>query len=563
MLKSIVLVMALMMICGAAQAATYYADPGTGGLTISQAVALATTAGDVVILRNGTYSRQGDADVLVTVDITIRSESNYPDLCIIDLDTGTGGGGIGGGSARDERRAFHFQGVSNQAMIRGIKITGGQWHICDTVNGCGGAAIYCDNSSPVIYGCEFETNDASNSAGGAILAEYNSYPSIEFCVFDDNIAGTGGAFAARGVNSGADFEWCIFESNESDAGAGAVAGVSGDLNFSACTFENNRGSGHNPGGAIWAKCDVNLSACVFIGNSSQLAGGAIYCSGDLFMEDVRIEDCYSSAAGGAVAIGMTTTSVGSLIAENCVFSNNSSLGLTGQGGALSLSKATEAILFECTFDGNTATTGGGIYLASDAIFKIENSIISSSNGSAIHCYDYSASVTMSCCDIYNNSGGDYIGCLAGMNGTYGNISSDPQYCGTLNTEPFTLMTGSPCLVTCGIGSQIGAFGQGCNAIKSASIEVPSKFNISAAPNPFNPSTEIQFRTNTASHVVLSIYNLAGRKIVTLNDSFLQAQKHTFCWNGKDGMGRNVESGVYLVSLRSADQSATTRIVMLK
>ena len=70
---------------------------------------------------------------------------------------------------------------------------------------------------------------------------------------------------------------------------------------------------------------------------------------------------------------------------------------------------------------------------------------------------------LSCCDIFGNAGGDYVGCIEDQAGESGNISLDPLFCGP-EIGDFTLSSASPCTPfsepnpEC---DQIGALPVGC------------------------------------------------------------------------------------------------------
>ncbi|PKK82095.1 MAG: hypothetical protein CVT49_15395 [candidate division Zixibacteria bacterium HGW-Zixibacteria-1] len=53
------------------------------------------------------------------------------------------------------------------------------------------------------------------------------------------------------------------------------------------------------------------------------------------------------------------------------------------------------------------------------------------------------------------------------------------------------------------------------------------------PNPFNLSTEISFSLAEPGHVTIDIYNLLGRKIVTLADGVFEVGEHNILWDGRD------------------------------
>ncbi len=70
----------------------------------------------------------------------------------------------------------------------------------------------------------------------------------------------------------------------------------------------------------------------------------------------------------------------------------------------------------------------------------------------------------------------------------------------------------------------------------------------ASPNPFNPSTKINFLLPEASDVRLDIYNILGKRIATLYNEQLAAGVHTAVWESKDDFGRDVSSGTYFYVL---------------
>ena len=81
------------------------------------------------------------------------------------------------------------------------------------------------------------------------------------------------------------------------------------------------------------------------------------------------------------------------------------------------------------------------------------------------------------------------------------------------------------------------------------------------PNPFNPSTTIQFVLQRPGDVSLKIYNLRGQLVATLHQGALVAGRHQMVWDGKDARGLQVTSGVY-VSLLEADGFVATRKLTL-
>jgi len=83
------------------------------------------------------------------------------------------------------------------------------------------------------------------------------------------------------------------------------------------------------------------------------------------------------------------------------------------------------------------------------------------------------------------------------------------------------------------------------------------------PNPFNPTTTFSFSLPYPTDVKLEIYNVLGRKVTTLLDKALAAGRHTVDWDGRDGDGSPVASGVYFARLNADKFTSTKKMVVLK
>ena len=88
--------------------------------------------------------------------------------------------------------------------------------------------------------------------------------------------------------------------------------------------------------------------------------------------------------------------------------------------------------------------------------------------------------------------------------------------------------------------------------------------LSAHPNPFNPSTAIRFSADgTAPRVALSIYDVAGRLVTTLESKTPTVGFYEAVWDGRDRYGRQVASGVYVCRVSGDAQGRGLKLVMLK
>ncbi len=108
------------------------------------------------------------------------------------------------------------------------------------------------------------------------------------------------------------------------------------------------------------------------------------------------------------------------------------------------------------------------------------------------------------------------------------------------------------------------------------VDVPQAFALSQNyPNPFNPSTTISFTvpgeagskspsmTGADRRIVLAIYDLRGRRVKTLIDGTCREGLHTVSWDGRDGAGDPVTSGVYFYTLRIGENAVTRKMTIAK
>ncbi len=78
------------------------------------------------------------------------------------------------------------------------------------------------------------------------------------------------------------------------------------------------------------------------------------------------------------------------------------------------------------------------------------------------------------------------------------------------------------------------------------------------PNPFNPATTIAFEIPKRAKVRLDIFNILGRKVVTLVNDVMPSGEHTVQFDGS-----RFASGVYLYRLRTDENETTRKMVLVK
>ena len=83
------------------------------------------------------------------------------------------------------------------------------------------------------------------------------------------------------------------------------------------------------------------------------------------------------------------------------------------------------------------------------------------------------------------------------------------------------------------------------------------------PNPFNPTTTIQFDIKEINNVRLIIYNIRGERIKTYNMKDIPPGFHSIKWDSTNEFGESVSAGVYLYQLQTKDFVKTRKMILLK
>ncbi len=78
------------------------------------------------------------------------------------------------------------------------------------------------------------------------------------------------------------------------------------------------------------------------------------------------------------------------------------------------------------------------------------------------------------------------------------------------------------------------------------------------PNPFNPSTTIDFSIPTASYVKLSVYSVSGQKVATLADGLMNGGKHSAVFDGS-----SLASGMYFYRLEAGHLVKSGKMMLMK
>ena len=547
------------------------------------AAMLASVAGDTIQLAPGTYTEHG---IALVAGVTVLGDPDDPAAVVLDaggqgriLDafglaiapelrglTFTGGSTLDGwwealgGAVRCRSSALIVRDcvfTDNEAVLGGgLGCLDAELTITDTVfhanRGIGtawtaGGGLYVDDSSGSVVRCDFTDNtafavDLPGDAAG--FYSESSQMLVQFCTFTGNSTGAGGAGFYSYLADSPVLEDCHFEDNHADFG-GAIYLENSSAVLRRCTVVNN--TAKTAGGALiddGSVCEIVDS--VFAGNvATHWAGGAIGAwVADLTIIRTTFTENQTQSVGGAVSLR-----AGSGYLEDCLIARNAA-GV--RGGALNGS-LTHIEVVGSTLVANAAPSAGGIALQEDASVQLVRTIVArSSSGESIVAQE-SGAVTASCTVIFANAGGDWLGDWAYLLGTAGNRNVNPVFCQP-DAGDYHLAENSPCAPpNSGVCGLIGALPVGCDPVGVPADEaVPAALRLEPSrPNPFNPRTTVTFVTPTTGPVRVAIHDARGRLVRVLNDGRVAAGRHALTWDGRDGRGQGVASGVYLVVVEGA------------
>jgi hypothetical protein len=317
-----------------------------------------------------------------------------------------------------------------------------------------GRVIECTDvgSSTVIRGFTLRNGIAPDNGhgehwGGGILCgtviSPGAIPLVADCVIESCYAQTGGG-GLYSSGDGGRVEDCIFRDNVAGVGGGIILSDAGAFTIEGCTFE--RDSCFQP----------------------QFRGGGAIA---LYSSSAEITDCdFSDNRAEEFGAGVFGIHSGAEIA-GCVFTGNHS----GSHGGAAFSDTGAVFEFSsCTFYGNSAGTGqgSGLFVDRDGAAFLSTSIVAFGTGSGIACQGWQDTIDVACCDVYGNSGGDWVDCIAPFAGVAGNIGADPMFHDAENGD-LGLRHCSPCAPEnsggCGL---IGAF---ASESYTTTIHVPGDF----------------------------------------------------------------------------------------
>lgn len=231
----------------------------------------------------------------------------------------------------------------------------------------------------------------------------------------------------------------------------------------------------NGGGIYCSQSSPTIRNNIITNNYAYSQGGGIYCYLTHAVIDSNIIIGNTAGGGGGILLSGSTSPP--TITNNILYDNY------GQSGSAIFSNHVPSpIIRNNTIVANRTDDGAPLFLYNSSP-SVDNNIISFNEGTEVVACFSNSNPTLSCCNVFGNAGGDWIGCIADQDGLNGNFSADPIFCDT-SVGNLMLYEISPCTPDNNSCSElIGALDIGCYALKTVIEPNPvyllSAYNISS------------------------------------------------------------------------------------
>jgi len=483
-----------------------------------------------------------------------------------------------------------------------------------------GGGIFCDpHSSPLLSNLTVSQNRAQGDSplgnGGGICSE-GSQPTITHCTISGNWANrTGGGIGCSW--SSAVIENCTITENTARIFGGGICLIDSDPVIGVCNVSGNL-SGDDGGGIFCMRSDPTIDSCAISDNTAIEWGGGICggwdsrplvrnCTisgntggdgGGLYCYDsyLVVSNCffadnlasggggvYSHNDGGAIFMGYGAAS--SLTLSRCILSRNSA---GRHAGAISVGSTSTLTASNCTITENTAAQQGGAIWCYNSTLGIQNTIVEGNVGEAGIHFSGTSTASVSFGDFFNNAGGDFsgniptgLGAIVAVNANgdscdvFRNIILDPQFV-SASAGDYHLQASSPCIDAGNpmsipdpdsTISDMGAYfydqqtwmGPPENPDPPLRGLRPAGFSLFPNyPNPFNPTTTLEYSLSNSAMVTLFVYDITGRKVRALVQGWQAVGIHRLTFDGSD-----LASGAYVAILQAGNACLTTCMILLK
>jgi hypothetical protein len=357
-------------------------------------------------------------------------------------------------------------------------------------------------------------------------------------------------------------------------GQGNVITIDGDEGVTVANLTITGGFASQGGGILCNQVSPRLINLTITGNTAANYGGGLAC---IFahptLTRVVLQNNQALFGGGIYCYGSNPQ------LERVAITVNQALGDHGRGGGLYVSYA-QPRLIHTTFSWNFAGELGGAIFCYESHPLIVNSILWSDAPQEIA---YSASYNQNSALIaYSDLQGGSEGIVTNNHGAVlwqeGNLTVDPQFIAP-DQGNFELGVSSPCInngtaffvwetdtlvaypdsAYVGAAPDMGAFEYPTLTVEDPPGTIPYRFVVYPTyPNPFNATTTFTFALPGPATVTITIFNVQGRQIATLDGGLLSAGIHRLTWDAEEN-----GSGLYLYRVQAGAEIATGKCLLVK
>jgi hypothetical protein len=330
---------------------------------------------------------------------------------------------------------------------------------------------------------------------------------------------------------------CVFHDNYStwDAGGFLVYDPKTYLLIEDCSFTDNFAHKNGPGGVALFDARAEVNRCTFVRNTTVIGGAGL--------------------AAHYASIDVT----------DCLFQDNVSSDISG---ALYYYESSGKIRGN-TFVGNSSPGSNAATIFIQESYDVEvteNIIVGDESGYGL--WVHYCTIDHSCNLFWDNELGDI---KEDISPDPTEIFEDPLFCDPAAGD-FSIAYESPaapenndCKVL------FGAFEPACHSGSSATELALSRAAAPPQPltlhqnhpNPFNPSTRIEYYLPSEVHVTIDVYDVQGRLVSRLVDGIRQRGEHSVEWNGRNNLDRPVRTGVYFCRIKIGSEILTRKMLLLR
>jgi hypothetical protein len=235
-------------------------------------------------------------------------------------------------------------------------------------------------------------------------------------------------------------------------------------------------------------------------------------------------------------------------------------------GASFVDSGDGTVTFDVTCENESAIAGYQFDLLSDGLLTI-SSVSGDGNLSGAAGFMLSASTTTV---IAFSLAGSTIpegssGALCNITATYDIVNAGQVVAVYAEEEG---PNGNRLLFSGAGGTQLDAYWEDRNWTVGTALSINphliNKFELSDNyPNPFNPSTNINFSVANYGEVTLVVFDALGREVNKLASGVYAPGNYNVIWNGSDHNGNEMSSGMYFYRLNAGDFTQTKKMLFMK